>query len=283
MTTTFIGTGLIGAGLAEAALGRGETVRVYNRTREKTDPLARLGAEVADSLKSAAAGATRVHLALTSDDAVDAVLAELIDGATDAAVVIDHSTTSPAGAAARAERAAKASIPFLHAPVFMSPEACRAAKGMMLVAGPNDTYEAVRDGLAMMTGAVWYVGQDGSRAASLKLVGNSMILSIVAGLADAHTVAQSQGVAAAQVQELFERFDLGLVVRGRGARMARGDFETQWSLQMARKDLGLMLDCAGDAPLASLRAIDERMEALIAAGLSERDVGVLIRDALKET
>ena len=68
MQRVFLGTGLIGAALAEAACRRGDDVVVWNRTREKAEALEAFGATVATSTEEAVAGATRVHLALTSDD-----------------------------------------------------------------------------------------------------------------------------------------------------------------------------------------------------------------------
>ena len=55
----FIGTGLIGAGMVEAALKRGEKVRVWNRTRAKAERLGELGAVVADTLAEDPANSRR--------------------------------------------------------------------------------------------------------------------------------------------------------------------------------------------------------------------------------
>jgi hypothetical protein len=44
---------------------------------------------------------------------------------------------------------------------------------------------------------------------------------------------------------------------------------------MARKDVGLMLQTAGDAPLAALPGIAKRMDALIARGRGELDMSVM--------
>src|SRR5687767_2061986 len=77
MNIVFLGTGLIGGGLAEAAVRRGERVVVWNRSLEKTRPLEALGARVMRSPAEAVVGAARVHIALTDDTAVDSVLAAI--------------------------------------------------------------------------------------------------------------------------------------------------------------------------------------------------------------
>lgn len=283
MRRAFIGTGLIGAGLAEATCHRGEDeVVVWNRTRARAEPLAAHGATVAESAAAAVAGAERVHLALTADAAVDAVLDEIAGALSDDAIVLDHSTTSPDGAAARAARCAERGIRFLHVPVFMSPAACRAAQGVMVVAGPEALHAAVRPELEQMTGDVFYVGEEGGHAAAFKLIGNCMILSLLGGLTDAFAIARSQGIELPKVIELFEHFDLRAVLRGRGARMAEADWSTSWTLTMARKDLGLMVDAAGEDALTVLPAVRARMEALLDEGEGEKDVGVLARDLAGE-
>ena len=281
MKRVFLGTGLIGGGLAQAAAQRGDEVVVWNRTRSKAEALTEFGAEVAADAPTAVAGVRHVHLALTSDAAVDAVLESIMDALEEDAVVIDHSTTSPGGTLARAEKMAAAGKRYLHVPVFMSPEACKAAKGIMLVAGPEPLYQEQLSAIEPMTGRVRWCGEKKDAAATLKLVGNCMLLAMVGGLADAFAIASSNGLGSEDVMGLFADWNPGYMLQGRGARMAEGDFETLWTLTMARKDLGLMKDTAGDdAGLAVLPGLGARMDGVIAEGEGERDVAVLARDSL---
>ncbi|MEZ4452576.1 MAG: NAD(P)-binding domain-containing protein [Nannocystaceae bacterium] len=279
---TFLGTGLIGSGLAEAAIHRGDQVTVYNRTAAKAAPLAALGARVADSPAAAVRGAERVHVVLPDDEVVDAVLAGALAEVGDA-VVIDHSTTSPAGALARADRLAGRGVAFLHAPVFMSPASCRAAQGVMLCAGPRAAYERVRGDLERMTGKVHYLGERGDRAAAFKLFGNAMLISMIGALADIYAMAASLGIDAGDALGLFDAFNPAAVLPVRGKKMAAGDFSPAFELTMARKDLRLMIEAAGGRELTVLGALAERMDALIAAGHGAEDLGVLAIDATPRT
>ncbi|MCH9686196.1 MAG: NAD-binding protein [Deltaproteobacteria bacterium] len=276
----FIGTGLIGAGLAQAAAGRGDAVTVYNRTRAKAEALTQFGAVVADSLDAVAQQHTRIHLALTSDAAVDEVLDTLAPHLSPDGIVLDHSTTSIEGTRRRAERWTRRGLHYLHAPVFMSPQACREAKGMMLVSGPEQLVAQVRHELAQMTGALRELGPRPEAAAAFKLGGNALILTVLGGLADVFAMAGAHGFSPQQCSEVFAAFDLRPALAGRGARMAEGDYSTQWSLEMARKDVGLMLDAAGSVPLTMVSALAERMDVLLGQGHGERDVAVLSRDAI---
>src|SRR3954463_16614397 len=67
---TVLGTGIMGAAMARNLLAAGMEVRVWNRSREKAEPLADDGAKVADSPAEAADGAGLVLTMLADADAV---------------------------------------------------------------------------------------------------------------------------------------------------------------------------------------------------------------------
>ena len=275
----FLGTGLIGGGLAEAAAKRGDQVTVWNRTRAKAEALSTHGAHVAGSPAEAVEGAERVHLALPDDAAIDAVLAAC-RGALRGAVVVDHSTASPAGTAARAHTLREANVSYLHAPVFMSPAMTRSAGGLMLAAGPKSVFDRVEAGLKQMTGAVHYLGERPDLAAANKLFGNAMILAITAGFADVLAMAKSLGIAPGEAHALFSKFNPVGTLSYRGAAMAKGDYRASFELTMARKDARLMLEAAGSEKLSVLPAIAARMDSLLASGHAADDLGVLAVDAV---
>ena len=266
----FLGTGLLGGAFAEAAAGRGDEVTVWNRSAAKARALAGFGITVAATAAAAVRGATRVHLVLKDDAVVDAVIeAARAELAADA-VLVDHSTTLPALTAARAARLAGEGLNYLHAPVFMTPQAARTAKGSMLVSGPRAVFDAVAADLAAMTGRLEYQGERSDLAAAKKLFGNALILSLSATLADMLTLAQATGVEAQAAIDVAQLF----------GGMARGNFTPSFELAMARKDLGLMLDTAAGRSLAVLPGIAARMDQLIAAGHGADDVSILAKHAL---
>jgi 3-hydroxyisobutyrate dehydrogenase-like beta-hydroxyacid dehydrogenase len=276
----FLGTGLLGSGMVENLLRRGHRVTVWNRTESKARALAALGAAVARSPEEAIAGVERVHMALSDDAAVDAML-DRIALSVGRAVVIDHTTTSPAGTKERLPHAASRGLAFIHAPVFMSPQMCREATGLMLVSGPQAIVESVRPALEQMTGEVWYFGERGDLAAAYKIFGNSMIFAITAGLADVLAMARSVGIAPADAAALFSKFRIGGIIPMRAEKMAQGDLSATFELTMARKDIRLMIEAAGSEPLAVLPGIAARMDEAIAAGHGKDDMGAIALSSLK--
>lgn len=265
-----LGTGLIGSAMAEGMLRRGDSVAVWNRTRARAEPLAAKGARVCDTIAEAIAGTERVHIVLSDDAAVDAVLGEVQT----TAVVIDHSTVSPEGTKQRFTRG----LPFLHAPIFMSPAAARDAQGIILCSGPEETYARVRHALAAMTGTVRYLGARPDLAAAYKLFGNAMILTICAGLSDVFRMARALGIDPVDAHALFATFKPATTIDVRGAKMARGDFTPSFETMMARKDLRLMEQIGSE--LFVIPAVAELLDRAIAAGHARDDVGAITFDTI---
>lgn len=275
----FLGTGLLGGALAEAAAKRGERVAVWNRTAAKARALEPLGVRVAGTPAEAARDAAHVHLVLRDDAAVEEVVAALRPGLAPDAVVVDHTTTQPALTAARARRLTAEGVRYLHCPVFIGPAAARAGQGVVLASGPRALFDAVREHLGRMAPRVEYLGERPDLAAVYKLAGNALIVGTSALVADVLTVAAGSGVAPADAFRVFGLLDPAGMIAGRGRNMAEGRVAPQFELAMARKDVGLMLDAAGALPLAALPAVAARMDALIAEGHGGDDLAVLGRDA----
>ena len=275
-----LGAGMLGAGFVQSLRKRGADVRVWNRTPEKALALRELGATVASDPAGAVSGAERVHLVLSDDAAVDKVLEALLPSLS--SVVIDHSTVSPAGVLARTERMAALGHTYVHAPVFMGPVNARDATGIMLISGPQARVAPLMALLEPMTGRVLHVGERVDQAASLKLFGNAVLITLCAAASDVLAMARAQGIDGEAALALFSQFDPSPALRTRGARMAKGEWSpASFELSMARKDVRLMMEAAGQEGLIALPAIAERMDALLAAGFSSDDLAALGRPFTK--
>lgn len=277
-----LGTGLLGSGFARAALRRGESVQVWNRSPAKAQALQQDGAIAKDDAAAAIRGATRVHLVLSDDAAVDSVLAAAAPAA--GTVVVDHSTTSTAGALRRTEEWPRSGVTYVHAPVFMGPSNALEASGVMLISGARKTVAELTPVLSPMTGKVVDLGERIDAAAATKLLGNLLLMVITAGMADVLGLAKAMDVAPSQVLGLLHAFNPGASLPARLQRMIEQPYDDpSWELSMARKDARLMQREAADADvaLALLPAIAARMDAVIEQGFGAKDWTVLARDFLR--
>ena len=279
-TIAFLGTGLLGSGFIEAAAARGDRVTIWNRTAEKAQALTKFGVTVAATPADAVLGAERVHLVLKDDAVVESVIEALRPGLSPDTIICDHTTTQPALTAARATRLNAQGVRYLHCPVFIGPAAARKGEGAIMSSGPQALFDAVKPALERMAVKVQYFGERPDLAAAYKLFGNAFIIGLSALVADVFTVAAGSEVAPLDALAVLDVLNPATTLAGRGRNMARGDYTPSFELEMARKDVRLMIETAGVLPLAALPSIAERMDALIAAGRGADDLAVLGVDAL---
>jgi len=276
----FLGTGRLGAAFVEAALGRGDAVAVWNRSADKARALASRGARFADTPADAVRGAVRVHLVLRDDASVEDVIAAARPALGPEVVIVDHTTTQPGPTAERARRLNAQGVRYLHCPVFIGPPAARQGKGTIMASGPRALFDQVRPALERQAERVEYLGDRPEMASVLKLAGNLHIIGMLALIADMLTLCKQSGVAPDDAFKLFDFFNPMTGALMRGKTMPARNFTPNFELGMARKDIALMLATAGDAPLAALPGIAQRMDALIAAGHAADDVSVIGIDAV---
>lgn len=283
---TILGTGLLGSGFAQAFRKRGEDVRVWNRTSEKARALAAIGATPIADAAEAVRGAARTHVVVSDDAAVDAVLAAAAPGFSPGALVVDHSTTSTAGALERTARWRARGVVYQHAPVFMGPQNAADSTGVMLISGDREVVARVTPLLAPLTGKLVDLGPRVDAAAAHKLLGNLFLLALTAGFTDVLALAAALQVAPAEIGALFGHFNPGATVPARFRRILEADYDhPSWELRMARKDARLMLAEAERAGIAlsMLPAFAALMDRAIAGGHGQSDWTVVTKDYVSGT
>jgi 3-hydroxyisobutyrate dehydrogenase len=279
----FLGMGLLGSNFVRAMIQKGEQVQVWNRTAAKATALEAYGAKAFGEAAEAVKGATSIHLALKDDDTVDEVLALASKGFSPGVIIIDHTTTSAAGAAARTAAWKAKGYTYLHAPVFMGPQNALESTGNMLVSGDQTVISKVEPELSKITGKVVNLGAEEGRAAKIKLIGNHFLLTLTAGLADTLALAKAQGINAGEVSAFFDTWNPGATMPARLKRITEGNFkQPSWELSMARKDAGLMITAAnqGGTDLFMVPAIAAVMDNWIAKGHGSDDWSVIAKDAI---
>jgi 3-hydroxyisobutyrate dehydrogenase len=241
----FIGTGVMGASMAGHILRAGYAVTVFNRTKEKAEPLLAAGAEWADTPAAVAAKCDVVCAIVGYPRDVrqvflgpDGVLA----GARSGTVVIDMTTSDPNLAREIAEAAEGRGVGGLDAPVSGGDVGARNGTLSIMVGGDRDALEAVRPVLECMGKTIVHQGPAGAGqhtklvnqiliAGALDGVCEALLYATKAGL-DPTTVLQSVGGGAAASWQLT---NLGPRIIGR-------DFEPGFFAEHFVKDMGLALD-----------------------------------------
>ena len=120
MRVAVIGLGTMGAPMARHLIDAGHEVTVHNRTREREEPLAALGAARAATPAEAASAAEAVLTCVSDTPDLEHVLlgpGGVADGLANGGVVVDCSTVSPSATADMAGRLAERGIGMVDAPV----------------------------------------------------------------------------------------------------------------------------------------------------------------------
>ena len=281
---TILGTGLLGSGFARALRRQGHDVRAWNRTPERAHALAADGVTVTASAAEAVRGADRVHMVVSDDAAVDAVLAAAAPGFAPGTLVFDHTTTSTGGALERTAHWPGRGVTYVHAPVFMGPQNALESTGIMMVSGDRELVARVTPMLTPMTGKLVDLGERVDRAAAFKLIGNLLLMAMAAGFSDMIALGWAMGLQPGDVGQLFDFFNPGGALPARFQRMIEGAYDQpSWDLAMARKDARLMQAEAARGPfeLRMLPAVVAQMEAMLERGFGEADWTVIAKDMVK--
>jgi 3-hydroxyisobutyrate dehydrogenase len=276
MKIGYLGTGLLGSSIVRRLIANGHELTVWNRSPDKASALAAHGAKAVRDPAEAVAGMEQVHLTVSDDASVDAVLEPLADRIAPGTWIVDHTTTAPSATGERVARWSSRGKRFVHAPVFMSPAAALQGQGAIVVSGRREWVEALRPTLAAMTGQVIEVGEDPGRAAAFKLFGNLMIIGAVGLMADVNRLAKACGVASRDALGLFESFNPGASIPARAAKLGAQDFAPSFEATMARKDLRLMMEEAarGGIELELIPRVAALLDSAIGSGHGDRDVVV---------
>jgi 3-hydroxyisobutyrate dehydrogenase len=277
----FLGTGLLGANFTRALLKKGEKVNVWNRTADKAKALEAFGARSFEQLTEAVRGASRIHLTVSDDQAVDDVLEKAAGGFEPGVIIIDHTTTSSPGAARRSAHWKKKGYTYIHAPVFMGPPNALEGTGIMLVSGDQQVIKLLEPELSRMTGKLWNLGEQPEKAASMKLLGNLFHICLTGGIADMLTLADSLNISSGDIGTLLEALNPGVVAQGRIRKITSDTFDQpSWELSMARKDARLMIEQTDTThnTLMVIPAVAKKMDAWLEKGHAKDDWTIISKD-----
>ncbi|WP_055490310.1 NAD(P)-dependent oxidoreductase [Streptomyces sp. TP-A0356] len=196
LTVSVLGTGIMGAAMARNLARAGHTVRVWNRTRAKAEPLAADGAHVTDTPAEAVRGADVVLTMLYDGKAVAEVMREAVPALRSGLVWAQSTTVGIEAVGDLAAFAHEHGLVFYDAPVLGTRQPAEAGQLTVIAAGPAEgrgTVTPVFDAVGSRT--VW-TGEDGAAgsATRLKLVANSWVLAVTAAAGEILALARALDV-----------------------------------------------------------------------------------------
>jgi 3-hydroxyisobutyrate dehydrogenase-like beta-hydroxyacid dehydrogenase len=260
MKLGFIGLGSMGSCMARNLLKAGHELTVYNRTREKADPLASEGARIAANPAEACEGEAAITM-LADDAAVESVVfgeRGILTASTLGLIHVSMSTISTALSRRLGAAHADHAQSYVAAPVFGRPEAAAAAKLIVVAAGKPESVEHCRPALEALGQKVFNAGPDAEKANLIKVSGNFTLASMLETLGEVFAVLRKSGVDPKLFLEIVNgNLFRSPVYEGYGSAMAVGRFEPAgFKLRLGLKDVKLALAAAEEVtapmPLGSL-------------------------------
>ena len=196
MKIGFIGLGIMGGRMAANLQKHGHSLVLFNRTREKAEPLIAEGAKWADSPAALAPQVEVIFTMLAHPDAVeqaalgpDGFLRHLGSDK----MWIDCSTVNPSFSRKMALEANIKGVGFLDAPVTGSKGQAELAKLTFWVGGEPSDLEASRPLLECMGNRIIHCGGQGM-GTSLKMVMNQLLGTAMAAFAEGLVLGESLGL-----------------------------------------------------------------------------------------
>ncbi|MHC4628627.1 MAG: 2-hydroxy-3-oxopropionate reductase [Planctomycetota bacterium] len=278
----FIGLGVMGNPMAKNLLKAGYSLTVYDIVPEKIDDVVKAGAQAGSSNKDVAENSEIIITMLpNSPEVKEAVLGAdgVLDGAKPGTILVDMSSIAPLASKEVSERASEKGVVVLDAPVSGGePKAVDGTLAIM-VGGPAETFEKVKDILGVMGASVTLVGEIGS--GNMTKLSNQIIVALnIAAMSEAMVLAAKAGV---DPEKVFAAIRGGLagstVLDAKMPLVLEGNFKPGFRIELHIKDLANALETAHEVgvPVPLSGAVMEVMQALKVDDKGADDHGGIIQ------
>jgi len=276
----YVGLGVMGSSVTRRLLDAGHTVTVWNRTREKAEPLLAAGARWADSPREVAERSEIVFTMVTNTAAVQAVTGGddgVLAGLKPGKIYVDMSTASPANTRALAEQVEAVGGQMLDAPVSGTSITVDQGKASLMVGGDADAFERAKPVLEAIGPKVFHMGDNGS-AVALKIAINLSLAVQMLAFSEGVLLAEKSGIAReAAVEAMLASVIASPMVVYRGPLVLGHPDEVWFDCSMMQKDMNLALEMGREleVPLPTTAVTNEFLTAANGMGIGDRDFAVI--------
>jgi 3-hydroxyisobutyrate dehydrogenase len=277
----WIGTGVMGRWMCQHVMQKGYRATVYNRTRDKAQPLLELGATFADSPKAVAEQSDVVFAIVGFPKDVREVFLGpngVLAGSRPGMIVVDMTTSEPALAKEIYEAAKAKGVGALDAPVSGGDVGAREARLSIMVGGDREVFEAVKPIFECMGKTIVLQGPAGA-GQHTKMVNQILIATTMIGVCEALLYAYKAGLDPTRVLEsVGGGAASSWSLLNYGPRIIQRNFEPGFFVEHFIKDMGIALEEARrmNLPLPGLALAEQLYVALKAQGYGRKGTHALM-------
>jgi 3-hydroxyisobutyrate dehydrogenase len=277
----WIGTGVMGRWMCQHLINKGYSATVYNRSRDKAQPLLDAGAAWADTPRAVAQRADVVFAIVGFPRDVREVFlgAEgALAGSRPGTVLVDMTTSEPSLAREIYDAAKSRGVASVDAPVSGGDVGARNAALSIMVGGDTETVEAIRPLFECMGKTIIHQGPAGA-GQHTKMVNQILISGTMVGLCEALLYGHKAGLDLNTVLKSVSTGAAGSkALEVLAPRMLKGDFEPGFFVEHFIKDMGIALAEAERMRLAlpGLALVKQLYEAVRAQGYGRKGTQALL-------
>src|SRR5581483_4686398 len=276
----YVGLGVMGAAVVRRLLGAGHDVTVWNRTREKAEPLLADGARWADTPRAVAESSEIVFTMVTNADAVRAVNEGddgLLAGLGSDRLYVEMSTASPAYTRALAEQVAATGAELLDSPISGTSITVDQGKASLMVGGSEEAFERARPVLEAIGPRGVYVGPSGAPVTMTSAINLSLAVQLLA-FREGLLLAEKSGIPREKaVEVMLASVIASPMVTYRGPLVLGHPDDVWFDCRMMQKDMNLALELGRqlEVPLPTTAVTNQLLSAANGMGIGTRDFAVL--------
>ncbi|HVZ00610.1 MAG TPA: NAD(P)-binding domain-containing protein [Dongiaceae bacterium] len=281
----FIGLGRMGRPMASNLCRKGFRLVVHDVNRQAVQELESLQARGAANAAQVAAEGSVIVTMLPNSAIVSEVVAGrdgVIENAKPGSLIMDMSTVSPETTDAVAKKAAAKGIAFVDAPVGRLAEHADRGESLFMVGAAPEDFARVKPLLEGMGTTIHHCGPVGSGTRT-KLVNNFLAVSLCQMNAEALALSQRFGLNLEKTLEVLHGTTAtnGQLKINWPNKVLKGDTTPGFTIDLAHKDLSLIVDAANAArvPMPMAAAAREAFSTARAAGFGGQDFSAMV-DAL---
>ena len=272
----WIGTGRMGYAMAERLAKGGCDIAVWNRTKEKAQPLEKYGAKVVNQLEDLSTKEILFVMVSTIDDVKEVIGKALAKGKPK--MVVECSSISLEGSAELRQMLKAKGVEYLAAPVSGNAKVIKAGKLTFVVSGPKSAYDKAKPYLDMMGVGSSYVGE-GELARIAKICHNVMLGVVIQNLCEITILAEKAGMPRHAFLDFLNKSVMGsMFTRYKTPALVNLDFHVTFTPKLLRKDLDLGLDAGRefDVPMPLTSLTRDLLQQMIGQGMTEQDFSTLL-------
>ncbi len=273
----WIGVGRMGLPMAERMLKAGYDLSIWNRTRSKAEPLAKLGGKVVDNLVELKDVDVLFSIVSTGKDLDQVYFGKNSvtgHGGKLPKIFVDCSTISVEESAAIRDRLEQLGSDYVAAPVSGNAKVIKAGKLSAVISGSEAACKTVTPMLeAIAPRGVSYVG-DGELARICKIAHNVMLGVVIENLIEITLLANKMGVPRHAFLAFMNNSVMGsMFTRYKSPALVNLDWTTTFTPELLRKDLdlGLALGREWDVPMPVTAATREVLQSHFGAATLKPD------------